>query len=79
MPPQPAPFQRVLVDGVPYWKESATGNLLYYAGSVGNAIPEPAHRICLGTESTGLYADWQTRLADTLAAYRAAAAPRARA
>ena len=77
MPSQPAAYQRILIEGVPYWKESATGNLFYYESSV-PPTTEP-NRICLGTESTGLFADWQTRLEDTLKAYRTTATSRARA
>ena len=73
--PTPAPYTRLLKDGVPYWKDTA-GNLYYYESS---ALPTTDTRICLGTESSGLFPDWQTRLNSTLEAYRAEQTPRARA
>jgi len=74
MPSQPAPYQRVLLEGVPYWKD-VTGNIYYYESS---AFPSAESRICLGTESSGLFADWQTRLETTLSGYRTAAVSRPR-
>lgn len=74
MPSQPAPYQRVLVEGIPYWKDS-TGNLYYYESST---YPTEQARICLGTESSGLSADWQTLLEEKLASYRVGLASRSR-
>lgn len=75
MPAQPAPYQRVLVEGIPYWKDPQ-GSLYYYESAT---HPTPETRICLGTESTGLSADWQTLLQDKLTSYRAGLASRSRA
>lgn len=75
MPSHPAPYQRILFNGVPYWKDS-DGNLYLYESAT---HPTSETRICLGTESTGLFADWQTRLASRLTQYRASQTPRARA
>lgn len=75
MPSHPAPYQRTLFNGVPYWKDT-DGNLYLYESA---AHPTPETRICLGTESTGLFADWQTRLAPRLAQYRTTQKPRGRA
>lgn len=75
MPPAPAPYTRILIDGIPYWKDTE-GALYYYEGST---PPTPDTRIQLGTQATGLRSDWEHTLSSTLAAYRAAAAPRARA
>jgi hypothetical protein len=75
MPPTPAPYTRSIVDGIPYWKD-AEGALYYYEGST---PPTAETRIQLGTQATGLRSDWEHHLFSTLAAYRAAATPRARA
>jgi hypothetical protein len=78
MPAAAAAYQRILVDGVPFWKENATGALYYYESAAPPVEGQP-NRICLGAESSGLFADWQTKLASALETYRTAAAPRARA
>ncbi len=75
MPPTPAPYTRIIVDGIPYWKDTE-GALYYYEGST---PPTADTRIQLGTQATGLRSDWEHHLSSTLAAYRASAAPRARA
>lgn len=76
MPSVAAPYQRTLYNGIPYWKETATGNLYYYESAT---MPTPDTRICLGTEATGLSTDWQTLLASKLEAYRTSMTSRARA
>jgi hypothetical protein len=75
MPPTPAPYTRIIVDGIPYWKDTE-GTLYYYEGST---HPTSDNRIQLGTQANGLRSDWELSLSSTLAAYRTAAAPRARA
>jgi hypothetical protein len=70
-----APYTRVLVDGIPYWRDGE-GKYYYYESA---AYPVPETRICLGSETTGLCADWQTKLAEALAAYRASQKARPRA
>jgi hypothetical protein len=75
MPPQPAPYTRIILDGIPYWKD-AEGALYYYESS---AHPTADTRIQLGTQATGLRSDWEHHLSSSLAAYRAAARPRTRA
>jgi hypothetical protein len=72
----PAPYTRILLNGIPYWRDNADGKLYYYESA---ALPTPETRICLGTEATGLCADWQTLLAGPLELYRASLAPRERA
>jgi hypothetical protein len=74
MPPASNPFQRVLYNGVPYWKDAA-GTLYYYESST---PPTEASKIRLGTESAGLDTDWFENLAETLEAYRTAATSRSR-
>lgn len=73
--PAAAPYQRVVLDGIPYWKD-ADGALYYYEGSV---HPTPDSRIQLGTQADGLRPDWQQLLSSPLAGYRAAARSRPRA
>jgi hypothetical protein len=73
--PAPAPYQRVIIDGIPYWKD-AEGALYYYENST---HPAPDSRIQLGTQATGLRPDWQPLLSSKLADYRAAAKSRPRA
>ena len=75
MPPTPAPYTRIILNGIPYWKDAA-GDLYYYEGS---AFPTPEGRICLGSETNGLRPDWQDLLSSKLDSYRAAAASRPRA
>ena len=75
MPSATAPYQRIILNGVPYWKDS-TGALYYYESS---AFPSAESRICLGSVASGLAADWQTKLAAALASYRAAQKARPRA
>jgi hypothetical protein len=62
-----APYTRILLDGVPFWKDNADGKLYYYTT---NTHPTPENRIFLGTETEGLAADWQTRLAPSLKQYQ---------
>lgn len=67
--------QRVLVKGVPVWRDAAR-NLYYYDGSgeVGAAT-----RIQIGTEASGFFEDWATRLETELADFRARQTARTRA
>lgn len=74
MPPATAPFQRILVDGVPYWKDTA-GILYYYESST---LPTQESKIRLGTLTEGLDAGWEERLAGPLATYRASCTSRNR-
>lgn len=60
---------RVLVEGVPVWKNAAD-ELFYY---------DTQAPIKIGTLSGGFEEGWQTVLQGSLESYRAAAAPRARA
>lgn len=71
-----APYTRILLNGIPYWKDNSDSKLYYYESA---AHPTPENRICLGTEATGLCADWQTLLAAPLERYKAAQKPRGRA
>lgn len=73
MPPNP--YQRILLNGVPVWKD-ATGSLFYYESS---AQPTVYTRIQIGTEANGLSPDWKTRLEQKLKAYRETSQARARA
>jgi hypothetical protein len=66
MPPRSNPYQRVMYNGIPFWRDPE-GQLYYYSSST---PPTAEARICLGTEATGLFADWQTRLTDILDRYR---------
>jgi hypothetical protein len=75
MPPTSAPYQRVVLDGIPYWKD-AEGAIYYYEGST---PPTADTRIQLGTQADGLRSDWQPLLSSALNSYRAAAQPRLRA
>jgi hypothetical protein len=68
-------YTRILLEGIPYWKD-AQGAIYYYESST---QPTEADRICLGTEGTGLVADWEARLAPTLSSYREGQQPRGRA
>jgi hypothetical protein len=71
-------YTRIILNGIPYWKESAgtEGKLYYYESAT---QPADGNRICLGTEATGLYPDWQSRLEQVLSSYREAQEPRGRA
>ena len=70
-PDMPAAYQRVIIRGIPCWKD-AEGGLYYYESSA-----QPGeNRIKIGTESTGINAEL---LGEVLTAYRAAQKPRARA
>lgn len=73
--PSPAPYQRILVNGVPSWKNS-NGNLYYYETST---PPTEQSRILIGSEATGLNPDWVNRLEPMLRAYRSGQKSRARA
>ena len=73
MPPHP--YQRILLNGIPVWKD-AEGRLFYYESS---AQPTSDSRIQIGTEATGLSNDWKSLLEPRLTAYRETQASRARA
>ena len=75
MPPIPAPYTRIILNGIPYWKD-VDGALYYYEGSI---FPTPEGRICLGSQTDGLRPDWQELLSSKLDSYRATAASRPRA
>ena len=75
MPPVVAPYTRIIVDGIPYWKDT-TGNLYYYEGST---FPSLEGRICLGSQTDGLRSDWQELLSNSLTTYRGSAVSRPRA
>lgn len=74
MPPS-APYQRIMMNGVPCWKDG-DGNLYYYETST---HPTEQNRILIGTEATGLNPDWVNRLEPMLRAYRASQKSRTRA
>ena len=63
---------RLLVDGVPVWK-NGEGDLFFYDQD----RSQPPLKI--GTLAAGFVAGWADTLAERLAAYRMAAMPRARA
>jgi hypothetical protein len=73
MPPNP--YQRILMNGVPVWKDAA-GSLFYYETS---AQPTADTRIQIGTEANGLSPDWKARLEQKLQVYRETSQTRARA
>jgi hypothetical protein len=73
--PAPAPYQRVLVHGVPCWTD-ANKNYYYYETST---PPTEQSRILIGSEATGLNPDWTNRLEPLLRAYRLSQKSRARA
>lgn len=75
MPPRSNPYQRVMYNGIPFWKDTE-GALYYYSSTTPPTLEE---RICLGTEATGLFADWQTRLTTILDRYRTEISVRPRA
>ena len=72
MPPS---YQRVMVNGIPCWRDSES-NLYYYETS---APPTEQSRIRIGSEATGLNPDWVNRLEPMMRAYRLAQKSRARA
>ena len=74
MPPS-SPYQRILISGVPCWKD-ATGNLYYYETAT---PPTEQSRILIGSEATGLNPDWVNRLEPMMRAHRATQKSRARA
>ena len=74
MPPS-SPYQRVIVTGVPCWKD-AQSNYYYYESST---PPTEQSRILIGSEATGLNPDWVNRLEPMLRAYRLSEKSRARA
>lgn len=63
---------RLLVDGVPVWK-NGEGDLFFYDQD----LARPPLKV--GTVAGGFSEGWADALAERLAAYRVAAAPRARA
>lgn len=69
------PYTRILLDGIPFWKDNADGKLYYYASS---SYPTTEGRIHLGSEAEGLVADWQDRLAPTLKEYQTTQTARTR-
>lgn len=75
MPSVPSPYTRILLHGVPYWRDTE-GKLYLFMST---APPTLETRIQIGTEAEGLAADWQERLAPYLQSYRTAQAPRPRA
>jgi hypothetical protein len=74
MPPS-SPYQRILISGVPCWKDT-TGNLYYYETAT---PPTEQSRILIGSEATGLNPDWVNRLEPMMRSYRATQKSRARA
>jgi hypothetical protein len=75
MPPHPQPYTRVLLYGIPFWRD-AEGTLYAYESA---AQPTPETRLRLGSEATGLDPNWSAAFAPRLAAYRAATQSRSRA
>ncbi len=71
----PGPYQRIIVTGIPMWKD-ADGRYYYYESST---PPTAENRILIGTETTGLSADWKESLEAKLEAYRTTTQSRARA
>jgi hypothetical protein len=69
------PYTRILLDGIPFWKDNADGKIYYYASS---SYPTTEARIHLGKEGEGLIPDWQDRLATTLQEYQATQTARIR-
>lgn len=74
MPPTANSFQRTIVDGIPYWKDS-TGTLYYYESST---PPSQESKIRLGTIDAGLDTAWSERLTPLLSAYRISSSSRNR-
>jgi len=71
----PSQYQRILLTGVPVWKD-AEGKVYYYESQT---PPTAETRICIGSEATGFSSDWQSKLEQHLRAYREASVSRARA
>ena len=71
----PTVYQRIIFQGIPYWKDAA-GNLFYYESSL---QPTQENAIKIGTETEGIYPDWTNRLEPLLVSYRASQKARARA
>ena len=69
----PAPYQRVMFNGIPYWK-GGDATLYYYESAM-----IPTELIALGNEATGLLPDWEARLQPVLQAYRTGSKSRLRA
>ena len=67
-------YQRIVIKGVPYWKDSAS-NYYYYESST---PPTEETRILIGSEATGINPDWTNRLEPMLRAYRLSEKSRAR-
>lgn len=67
-------YQRVLVNGVPYWKDSS--NVLYLFES--NTPPNNDTRRRIGTVSGGIDPTWKDDLHTFVEQYRASLQPRAR-
>ena len=76
MPLSTLGYTRVILNGIPYWKDT-DGTLYYYESSV---PPTAETRIALGSETTGLFPDWQERglLSSALQRYREEEKPRVR-
>jgi hypothetical protein len=66
MPAHTAAYQRILVKGIPVWKDKE-GSLYYYESSV---QPTEQTRIKIGSESTGLSSDCMELLQSKLESYR---------
>lgn len=73
MPPNP--YQRVIVNGIPVWKD-AEGKLYYYQSTT---PPTADNRIQIGTEATGLNPDLKSLLEPYLRSYRESSVSRGRA
>lgn len=71
----PAPYQRIMVQGIPVWKDAA-GRLYYYETST---PPTETTKILIGTEASGFNPDWKHLLDPSLRAYREASKTRSRA
>ena len=71
----PNSYQRILLHGVPVWK-NVDGGLYYYESST---PPTTDTRIQIGTEATGLNPDWKIILETQLKEYRVSAQTRSRA
>lgn len=71
----PNPYQRVIVRGIPVWKD-AEGRLYYYETAT---PPTEATRIQIGTEAGGFNPDWKNLLGPLVQAYQEKAQSRSRA
>lgn len=71
----PGPYQRVILNGIPMWKDTE-GRLFYYETAT---HPTPETRIQIGTEATGLSPDWNVSLEQKLQTYRQGSQSRPRA